>query len=318
MLLVHVTVAYNSPGELETLLKKLDFQDEEIHHIFCIDNSSTDYKKLNKAVCDKYDAHPGFKIEYFPLIKNFGSATGFAIGMQLAHDAGADYVWLHDQDGYPYPNCLKTVKGYFNADNFIISPQIRDEKDSYLYSFHGTYDQHFNFYPIELNKKLISADVAGTAGLIIKTDLIDRIGVYDYVNFFIGFEDFDYCLRAGSAGFKVCVIREALYHHPNKWGEHSKYTLKKPPQSFEIITPNDMKAYKAKQFINYYIIHYRHKFMIVFIYSFIRVLIKKTLLKPISLIPTLRQYFIALDARFRSGKIVKINIDDFLSTYAGN
>jgi len=318
MLLVHVTVAYNSPGELETLLKKLEFQDEEIHHIICIDNSSADYQKMNEAVCYKYDSHPGFQIEYFPLSKNFGSATGFAVGMQLARDVGADYVWLHDQDGFPYPTCLQIVKGYFNADNFIISPQIRDENDTYLYSFHGTYDQHFNFYPIELNKKCLSADVAGTAGLIIKADLIDRIGVYDYVNFFIGFEDFDYCLRAGRAGFKVCVIREALYHHPNKWGKHSKYNIKNPPRSFEIIKPHDMKVYKARQFINYYIIHYRHKFMLVFLYSLIRALIKKTLLRPISLIPTLRQYFIALAARHRSGKIVKIKIDDYLNTPASN
>ncbi len=314
MLLIHVTVAYNSPEDLDILFSKLELQDEENHNIICIDNSSADYKKLNEAICHRYNSRLCFQIEYLPLKKNYGSSAGYAIGMQLAHDAGADYVWLHDQDGFPYPNCLQIVREYFNQDNYIISPQIRDENDDYMYSFHGVYDERFNFCPVELNKTFLKVDVAGTAGLLIKTDLINIIGVYDYVNYFVGFEDFDYCLRAIRKGFKVILIREALYYHPNKWGKYSKYTIKTPPQSFEIIKPQDMKEYKARQFINYYIIHYRHKFMIVFLYSLIRAVIKKTLLQPILLIPTLRQYFVALAARHHLGSIIKIQTDEYLDT----
>ena len=33
----------------------------------------------------------------------------------------------------------------------------------------------------------------------------------------MGFEDFDYCIRAKNSGFKINVIKNAIYFHPDKW-----------------------------------------------------------------------------------------------------
>ena len=69
---------------------------------------------------------------------------------------------------------------------------------------------YFSIAPAD--RKAVS--IAGTAGLLIHREVIDRIGVYN-PRFFVGYEDYDYCLRAGNAGYTVTVVDEAIVHHPD-------------------------------------------------------------------------------------------------------
>lgn len=214
MLLIHVIVAYNSPVDLQKLCHQIGLQNEEIHHLICIDNSSGKYQSSNKDILNQLGEL--FKINYFPSDENLGSAKGFSIGMQMAHEMHADWIWLHDQDGYPLQNCLEKLKRHF-CDFQLIVPQVVDENNHYLSVFNGIYDHNDNIQFINLINNVTVTDVAATAGLMINRKLIDLIGVYDYKNYFIGMEDFDYCLRAKKNGRETFVIKDAHYFHPNKW-----------------------------------------------------------------------------------------------------
>jgi GT2 family glycosyltransferase len=47
----------------------------------------------------------------------------------------------------------------------------------------------------------------------ITRDLVNKIGLFDAKNFFIWFEEVDYCKRAKEAGFKVMYVPRAVALH---------------------------------------------------------------------------------------------------------
>lgn len=297
MFLVHVTVAYNSTEELEKLFINIGIQNEKTHYIICVDNSDALYKEKNKAICMKFNLTKNYVVEYYPLKRNYGSSLGFAVAMTLGYNAGADYIWLHDQDGYPLPGCLKNIRKYLTDGLGIISPRVLDEKHNHLVVFHGNYNKYWSLTPAVFNKEFAWAEVAGTAGLFIKRELIDRIGVYDYIHYFVGNEDFDYCLRAGSHGFKVCIVKDALYYHPNKWGDFSLVKKKNFFNYFGEITSSKIID-KSFSNINYYIIHCKYHFLISFLFSILKIIAKKICFRRIAIFATLKCYSSALIKRY--------------------
>ncbi|MBN1181854.1 MAG: glycosyltransferase [Bacteroidales bacterium] len=297
MLIIHVTVAYNCPEELELLLESIGVQEEEEHHIICVDNSNISSKAENRLLCQSFNTKQNYHIEYFPLSKNYGSATGFAIGMTIGYKEAADYIWLHDQDGHPLPNCLHEMQRYLAMGTSILSPKILDQNDEYLSPFHGNYDRYMNKFPVTFNGEFTWAEVAGTAGLLIKRDIIDKIGVYDYHDYFTGNEDFDYCLRSMRLGNKVCVVKDAQYYHPNKQENNARFT---PIRNYFGEINASCNTYEAYQDLFYYIKFYRHNFLFTYFYSIVRVLIKKIILRPIYLRPTLKCYFHGFRSRYLS------------------
>jgi len=297
MFLVHITVAYNSDKDLEKLFVNIGKQEEKTHFIICVDNSDIIYKDRNETICTKYNSIPTFTVEYYPLKSNYGSSAGFAIAMTIAYNAGADYIWLHDQDGYPLPGCLQNIRKYLANGPGILSPKILDERNNYLFVFHGNYNKYWSLIPVVLEEEFALAEVAGTAGLFIKRELIDKIGIYDYEHYFINNEDFDYCIRAGRHGFKVCVVRDALYYHPNKWGNVSQGKKKNFVRYFGDITLSKINN-RSSSNINYYIKHCRYNFLISLIYSGLIVVIKKLCFRKINMLATIKCYISAISYRY--------------------
>lgn len=66
-------------------------------------------------------------------------------------------------------------------------------------------------YYAELSKTLETQAVVGFC-MLIKRDVFDQIGEFDE-QFINGYEESDFCLRAGDAGFKVVVARDTFIHH---------------------------------------------------------------------------------------------------------
>lgn len=307
MNLIHVTVAYNSPGELENLFGKIDEQEESNHYILCIDNSDLEYKEKNEDLCKEFSLKNSCKIDYYRTKINLGSANGFALGMQLAIEKGADWIWLHDQDGYPLPGCYRKLEEHLSDEAEIYSPQVVDEYDNCVPNFHGKYDKFWNFHPVLPENERTIIQVAGTAGLIINRRVIERIGVYDYLHYSTGFEDYDFCLRAGGMGFSIVMINDAHYYHPNKW-EHLTFHTKKKIYSFfgEIASYGSMK--KTQSSINYNIRHSKNIFLLSFLYSFFKVFARKLMGRRVALFKTYKCYFSATRHKYFENS-VQIRID---------
>jgi GT2 family glycosyltransferase/SAM-dependent methyltransferase len=95
-------------------------------------------------------------------------------------------------------------------------------------------------YYTELSNTIETQAVVGFC-MLVKRDVFDQIGLFDE-QFINGYEESDFCLRAGDAGFKIVVARDTFIHHEGSqtfivtdidyWGlieeNHQKFVAKWP------------------------------------------------------------------------------------------
>ena len=89
-----VVVTHRRPDELAKSLDVLTTQSRLPDRLIVVDNASED------RVRDLVNGQP-IPTTYLPSRRNLGGAGGFALGILHALAAGADWVWLADDDGHP-------------------------------------------------------------------------------------------------------------------------------------------------------------------------------------------------------------------------
>lgn len=94
-----VVVAYNRVDLLDTSLTAVEGQVPTVDQVHVVDNASTD-----GTAAMVRGRHPGVTLH--ELATNTGGAGGFAAGLAFALSAGADLVWLMDDDTVPTPGAL--------------------------------------------------------------------------------------------------------------------------------------------------------------------------------------------------------------------
>lgn len=92
-----VVVTHRRPLQLAESLKALATQSRAPDHVIVVDN---DFSSGDTAVADLVAAQP-VPCTYLGSRRNLGGAGGFALGMLHALAAGADWLWLADDDGRP-------------------------------------------------------------------------------------------------------------------------------------------------------------------------------------------------------------------------
>jgi dTDP-4-dehydrorhamnose reductase len=96
-----VIVTFNRKAMLEHCLATLKVQTHPPTSIVIIDNGSSDG---TRAMLDAMDDH---RLLVTSLAKNTGAAGGFNLGMRLAYETGADFIWAMDDDVFPDPDALE-------------------------------------------------------------------------------------------------------------------------------------------------------------------------------------------------------------------
>lgn len=152
------------------------------------------------------------KIHFIKSKKNLGFAGGNNLGIKHALKNHADYILLINNDA--------TIK---NKDFFqellkikgdIISPKVEYVKNGKTtLDFGGKVDYLFgrNYH---LNKKThIKPDYYSGVCLLIRSEVFRKVGLLDD-NYFLYYEDVDFCLRAKKIGFKLKYCPTAkIFHH---------------------------------------------------------------------------------------------------------
>jgi len=99
MKVIAVVVSYNRAGLLQDCLSAIAAQQRAADTVIVVDNASTD------GAADVARRHPSAPT-VVALARNIGGAGGFAVGLDQALAAGADYAWLMDDDTIPTPTAL--------------------------------------------------------------------------------------------------------------------------------------------------------------------------------------------------------------------
>nr|WP_280922581.1 glycosyltransferase [Thermococcus stetteri] len=226
-------VAYNNPKELEQALASLVFCNL-VRGIIIVDNSDEEYFKENIRVIKKYGKEKK-EIRYLQNITsnswNKGSARGFYIVMKEFLESDGSYLLLLDQDGKLDCSSLYNV---FSVESDIYCPKTHDIKTKKEINWSLITGLKAGIKISKMSnsiKQPTTVLVCATNGMLIKRDVISDIK-YDYKNYFVGLEDYDFCLRATKKGYKCTLFPDYIVYHPNLIEKHNpfkklKYLIKR-------------------------------------------------------------------------------------------
>ncbi len=199
--------------------------------VYVVDNGSTDES------IEKLDAYQLSAISY-KLIKNgqnLGFAGGNNVGIKKALEDGADYLLLLNNDTLVSPDFLAELvqTAESEARIGIVGPKIyfteeqiaNNRKQERKIWFGGgklnwlkTKGHHANYgvsdADVSSNSKFQILDSEYITGccLLIKRTVIERIGLLSE-DYFLYYEDVDWCLKAKKAGFRVVYVPGAHIWH---------------------------------------------------------------------------------------------------------
>lgn len=213
-----VVVTYNRREMLVECLRALQAQTRPPDEILVVDNASTDGSP--DLVRGEF---PG--VELMALEENVGGAGGFHAGMRAAHERGADWLWLLDDDTIPTLAALEELLAPVGA--------LRDDGVRPLIMMSKVVWTDGSPHPMNMarpegRRRADSIDAAERGLLLIRTgsfasilvhrDAIDRYGL-PHAEYFIWNDDFEYTARV--------LRRDTGYLAPRSVVEHrtkTKYT----------------------------------------------------------------------------------------------
>lgn len=200
-----VIVTYNRSRMLRELLAALKAQSRPVDEIIVVDNASQDgtdamiRKSFPEATCLR-------------LPENIGPAGGFAAGMQTAYEHGHDWVWVFNDDSFPELNalerCLKTVDSLDTHQGIgILFPS-----DGIQYGAFWRGRPVPAPRPIQRNSGPHEVDLVTFNGALVARRAMEHVGT-PHSDYFMMFEEWEYCIRLRKAGFMIVVLPEVLIHN---------------------------------------------------------------------------------------------------------
>ncbi len=150
--------------------------------------------------------------------ENRGFAGGNNIGIKQALKKGAEYILLLNNDTVIEPNFLKKLVEVGESDKEIgiLGPMIYEYGTNKIHFAGGrinwlcTKGIHLNPKSQVLNPK--ETDYITGACMLVKREVIEKIGLMDE-DYFLYFEDVDWCVKARKAGYKCVLVPKAKIQH---------------------------------------------------------------------------------------------------------
>jgi GT2 family glycosyltransferase len=183
--------------------------------ILLLDNQSTD-----GTVAAVSASFP--EVQIVNLEQNRGYAGNNNVGIQLAMKQGADWVFVLNEDIVLAPDCLEhlVVKGESDPGIGIVGPMVyHHDEPGIIQSAGGGFSQawegfHFGQNEPDTGRFREPHEVQWISGcaILVRRGVIDAVGAIDE-RFFIYWEETEWCLRAGLAGWRLYHVPEAKIWH---------------------------------------------------------------------------------------------------------
>jgi len=156
--------------------------------------------------------------------KNLGFTGGNNVGIRHALEHGADYVMLLNNDTVVAPDFLDILVDVMEKDHTIgvTGPIIYYfDHPHTIWSVAGALDwSHGTSSMIGLNEEdkgqyglePKQADFISGCALLVRREVWEKVGVLDD-DFFIYYEETEWCVRAGRAGYKLVYVPKSMIWH---------------------------------------------------------------------------------------------------------
>lgn len=204
---------YSDTFECVASLRELDYQPLRV---MLVDNGSTDGTAQRTRADFPW-------VDVVQTARNLGVAGGFNCGIVRALDAGAEAVFILNNDTVVAPSLIsELVKANAEVGCYgILMPKILHyDEPRRIWSVGARYRR---FPPTIVMRGLDEPDdgrfdqveeiaFAPTCGLMIPRQTFERVGLLDDGYFFF-FDDWDFSMRVRRAGMQVLYVPEALLFH---------------------------------------------------------------------------------------------------------
>lgn len=216
-----IILNWNGWGDTFECLKSLENIIYDNFEIILIDNASKEKTRFSK------ETFPKLKITQIFNEYNLGFAGGNNQGIKMALEGGADYVLLLNNDTTVEPDFLNKLVDVAekNKQAGILGPMTyiydsRLDANKIICSAGGRIIKHFTRGTLigyrEIDKgqysQLSEVDYISGACLLAKREVVEKIGLISE-DYFLYYEDGDWCLRARQAGYKCIFVPESIIYH---------------------------------------------------------------------------------------------------------
>jgi hypothetical protein len=226
-----IIVNYNGKNFINSCIRSALLSSYPNCLIIVVDNASAD------SSVESLENEFGNKIVLIKNERNLGFSGGNNIGIQYALNNNCDFVLLLNNDTEIDKNLISNmVKAASENNNAIISPKIYYyNESSKIWSAGGGINWkkglsfHYGMNEIDIGQydKRKEIDFATGCCILIHKSVFERIG-YLAEEYFLYFEDTDFCVRAKRAGIKIVYEPSAKLWHKissTTGGETSLITL---------------------------------------------------------------------------------------------
>jgi GT2 family glycosyltransferase len=211
-----VTLGYNHAADTVECLASVLKSDLPNLRVLFVDNNSQD-NSVERVLA----AFPS--VDVIETGANLGFARGFNVGLTHALMKGADYVFMLNNDTVVGPDTIRSLRDAAEAhpEAGILVPKIyyHDRPDT-LWSAGSRLRR---FPPVIVLQRTRGPDdgrydaraelqFATTCALLLPRPFLEAVGLLN-PNFFILYDDYDLCLRARAAGFRIRLVPGARMTH---------------------------------------------------------------------------------------------------------
>ena len=207
-----IVVTYNSSNTIIQCLDSLFLLDNNRYKIIVVDNNSIDdtIHLINYNFEKKLDVG---KLSIIENSKNHGYAYAANKAMKYALGFNeCEYFWILNSDVKVSKNCLDELFENVNSDN-IVSPAIYDYFDKNKIQSRGcSVNSYFLTTANIIDNQNKNIDYLSGVSLFLNKLIIDKIG-YLSIDYFMYYEDVEWCHRALKNNLKLKIIDNAFVFH---------------------------------------------------------------------------------------------------------
>lgn len=204
-----VVVTHRRPESLARSLDALSSQSRPLDGLIVVDND--DDSRVRDVV-----AHQPVPTTYLGSRRNLGGAGGFALGMLHALAAGADWIWLADDDGRPLDDSvLATLLSCAQTHGLAeVSPMVCDIDDPTRLAFPLRRGLVWRRRVSELGSGDLLPGIASLFnGALFRASTIEAVGVPD-LRLFVRGDEVEVHRRLARSGLPFGTCLRATYVHP--------------------------------------------------------------------------------------------------------
>jgi GT2 family glycosyltransferase len=162
------------------------------------------------------------QIQIIPLIENLGYAGNNNIGIKAALEQGAEWLLILNNDTVLGVSCLSSLMHAGSRDSSVgvVGPLVYhyDEPDV-IQSAGGVFDKDWRNIHLGLNEPdcgqynaITEVDWVSGCAIMVRCALVEQVGPLD-PDYFLYWEETEWCIRASRAGWKVVHVPYAKIWH---------------------------------------------------------------------------------------------------------